>query len=254
MKLSAKPELLKILTLSAGVLGLLLRVVLYAAGTDEKGLLVTGHWASVSLWILTALLAAGLFLLTRSIQGPEDYADAHPVSFFGGAGAVAAAVTILIVTIGDFGTEALLATLLGFAAAASLAAIAFFRLTGRKPLFLFHVVLCGFFAMRMVSQYRFWNSDPQLMDYVFYLSAYVLLMLASYQQAAFDADLGNHRNLWYFSLLSVYLCIVSLKGSADTWLILACGLWAFSNLTDLRIRRRRQRPALNLEDEPQEEV
>lgn len=252
MNLSVKPELLKKLTLGMGALGLLLRVLLYATGIDETGLLASGHWASLSLWVLSCLGVLGLLALTRSIRGPEDYALAFPRSIFAGAGAFAAAAAVMVTAVRELGSQPLM-TLLSIAAAICLCITGVCRVTGQKPLFLFHGIVCVFFAVRMVTQYRYWNADPQLQDYVFYLGAYIMLMLAAYQHAAFDADMGSHKKLWLMNLLAVYLCITALKSPADSLLMLGCGFWAFSNLTDLRIRR--QRHALILEEEsPQEEV
>lgn len=253
MKLSVTPKKLQYLTLGAGGLGLALRVVLYATGTDEKGLLVSGHWAGGAIWILTAAAALFLFFLTRKIQGPAQYKDAHPVSYAAGLGAIAAGVAILVTTIGgmsaDGTTLRIVLTTVGFAAAAALVFIGICRLMGMKPLFLCHAAVCVYFALRMVSQYQLWSSDPQLQDYVFYLMAYVFLMLTAFQQAAFDADMGNHAALWGVTLASVYLCCLSLKGSRDTWLLFAAGIWAFTNLTTLTVKPRRQRPTLILDEE-----
>ena len=105
----------------------------------------------------------------------------------------------------------------------------------------------------MVSRYQMWSSDPQLQDYCFYLTAYVALMLTAYHHAAFDAGMGSHKLLWFFSLAAMYLCCLSLKGNADTVLLLGCGVWAFTNLTHLTVRPRRQRPALDLSEDPAEE-
>lgn len=257
MKLSMKPELLKILILGGGGLGLGLRTALYATGIDHKGLLVTGHWAAVALWCLTGLVALALILMTRSIRGPEQYADAHPVSAFGalGAGALAVAIGLnLFPANAPGGNLGLLAVVLGIGAVASLAYIGFCRLSRRKPFFLCHGIVCIYFAVRMINQYQFWSSDPQLQDYVFYLGAHVTLMLTAYHQAALDADFGSHRSLWIASLAAVYLCCLSLKGPADTLLILTAGVWAFSGLTNLTALKRRQRPSLNLDGEPREEV
>lgn len=257
MKLSVKPQLLKYLVLGAGGLGLILRILLYTTGTDAKGLLVSGHWAHVLLWLLTAIVAVGTFLLTRSIQGPERYQDCYPASVPAAAGALILGVMLLITTVSELSAVdsslQILLTVLGFGSALSLGVVAYCRLCGAKPLFLFHAALCVYFALRMVCQYRSWSSDPQLMDYCFYLCAYVGLMLTAYQQAAFDADMGNHRALWLLSLLTVYLCCLSLKGTRDTMLLLCAGVWAFTNLTNLTVKTRRQRPSLNLDDLPQEE-
>lgn len=258
MKLSVKPQLLKILTLSAGALGLALRNVLYATGIDEKGLLITGHWASVSLWVLTLGVILCLFLLTRPLRGPETYRDCHPASGFRALGALLGSAGLLLTTLKDISAAdgaQLLTVVLGFAAAAALAVIGICRLTGRQPLFLLHGVVCICFALRMVGQYQHWSSDPQMQNYVFYLSSYVALMLSCYHQAAFDAGMGSHRDLWATSLISVYLCCLSLTGTTDTLLLAASAIWAFTNLTSLSARPRRQRPALNLEEQPpQEEV
>ena len=143
--------------------------------------------------------------------------------------------------------------ILGLCAAVSMGIIGFCRLTGGKPLFLFHAVVCLYFALRMVSQYQLWSSDPQLLDYCFYLCAYVGLMLTTYHQASFDSDMGRHRALWTLTLITVYLCCLSLKGNQDTLIMLTGGIWAFTNLTSLTVRPRRQRPTLNLDDSTPEE-
>lgn len=256
MKFSIKPQHLKYLILGAGGLGLVLRIVLYATGTDEKGLLVTGHWARIGLWILTALTAAVIILFTKPIEGPGNYRDCYPVSYAAGLGSFAAAAGILITTISEMSALAstieLVLRLFGFGAAAAFVLIGLGRLMGTKSHFLLHAVICGYFGLRMVWQYQQWSSDPQLLDYCFYLTAYVALMLTAYQHAAFDADMGSHRQLWLLTLIAVYLCCLSLKGTQDTLLMLVCGIWAFTNLTSLTVRPRRQRPTLILDEDTPE--
>lgn len=253
MKRSVKPEFLKYLVLGAGGLGLLLRTLLYHTGIDEKGLLISGHWAAVLLWVLTFATAAALLLLTRSIQGPESYQDAHPSSAPAALGTLALTVGLAMTTVSEFaefsGTIRLLVWVLGLCAAVSMGHICYCRMIGRKPFFLCHGIVCIYFALRMVSRYQLWSSDPQLQDYVFYLGAYVALMLHAYHQAAFDADMGSHRGIWATGLAAVYLCGLSLHGPADTVLLLTAGVWAFTNTTSLTARPRRQRPKLNLEEE-----
>lgn len=253
MKFSVKPQLLKCITLAAGGVGLALRAILYATGTDEKGLLMAGHWAGISLTVLTLAVVAGLFVLTRPIKGPEEYPDAFPVSIWGGAGALAAGLCTLISAVTGFSavtdTIGLLVQILGLIAGAGLILTGLCRSLGAKPNFLLHTALCLYFAVRMVSQYRSWSSDPQLMDYCFYLCAFVCLMLTAYQFAAFDAGFGSHRSLWFTGLLGVYFCCLSLSGPQDVIFILACGIWAFTNLTSLSGRPRRKRPTLQLDQE-----
>lgn len=257
MKFSVKPQLLKYLVLGAGGLGLVLRILLYTTGMDEKGLLVSGHWAHIAVWLLTAAAAAVIFLFTRPIEGPADCRDCYPVSIPAGVGAVAAAAAILIASFSEMGSAFMpvqkIVWIFGFVAAAAFLGIGLCRLTGAGAHFLLYAAVCIYFALRMVSLYQLWSSDPQLQDYCFYLTAYVALMLCAYHHAAFGADMGNHRALWMFSLAAVYLCCLSLKGTQDTLLMLSCGLWAYTNLTSLSLRPRRQRPALVLNEQGPEE-
>ncbi|MBR3974201.1 MAG: hypothetical protein IKJ99_09680 [Oscillospiraceae bacterium] len=244
MKLSIKPQLLKLFSLTAGILGLLLYKVLYTTGMDEKGLLIAGHWAGVSLTALTAVILAAVILLTRSVSGADDYRGAHPASTPSGIGcfALAAALGMTVWQNRSFDTTLdMLMAVLMIAAAAGQVYVGICRLAGAKPLFLGNAALCACLAIRMVWQYQFWSSDPQLMDYVFFLGAYAALMLTAYQQAAFDADMGSHRVLWATSLAAVYLCFAALGGAADIPVLLTGGIWALTNLTSLK-------------EKPQEEV
>ena len=258
MKLSLNPKQFKKLILCAGILGMILRILLYTTGIDGRGLLKPAHWANIGVWLLTALTLAVLLLQCRTVTGPQQYNDCHPASFSAAVGAFAAMVGIGWITIGDFGEFSnrlnLIVWVLGLCSAVAFGCIGLCRLTGRKPLFLLHTAICIYFALRMVSQYQLWSSDPQLQDYCFYLTAHVALMLTAYHHGAFDVSMGNHRALWFFSLASVYLCLLSHMNTADSWLLLGCGIWAFTNLTQLRVRRRRPRPVLNLDaDIPAEE-
>lgn len=242
MKCAAKPGLLKFFTLSAGLLGLVLRITLYATAVDHKGLLQSGHWANIATWVLTGLVLVMIVALTRSVRGSNDYRDAHPASVGAALGCLALAAAILVGAVKSLGNPpadiaALAGLVLSFLAAISLLCICACRVAGSRAFFLFHALISVFFAVRMVGQYQQWSSDPQLLDYAFCLSAFVALMLTAYHQAAFDADMGNHRALWTLSLISLFLCIAATRTRDDLWL-LAAGFWALTNMTSLQIRPR----------------
>lgn len=244
MKNPVKADTLKYLIPGAGGLGLVLRILLYATGIDGRGLLVRGYWASTLLCVLTLAVLFFVFLATRSLGGSVDHRAAYPVSAAAAIGAFAAMIGIGITTLGEFAEFSsrlhLLIWALGLLSAVFMGCIGICRLTGKKPSFLLSAVICLYFALRMVSRYQSWSADPQLQDYCFYLMAYVALMLTAYQHAAFDEGLGNHRALWFCSLMAVYLCCVSLKGTTDLWLLLGCGIWAFTNLTSVTVCPRRR--------------
>lgn len=230
MKSGKSPIFLKYTALAAGLIGCGLRIAVYTAGTDIRRLPVSGHWSQTGLWILTAAVFTLLLCLTRSIPDSAESDSGRCIA--GGIGCLAAALAFFLAdtpdTMGGAFRSAELVLRCG--AALSLCGIAFCRFAGRRPFFLLHGVVCLYLALRMISLYRIWSSDPQLIDYGFYLGAYIAAILTAYQFAAIDADCGNHRKLWFWSLVSVYLCGVSLSGNQEPLFLLLCMIWILTNL------------------------
>lgn len=229
MKLHVKFSQLQLLTLSAAVLGLLLRIVLFTTGMDQKGMLISGHWSTTGLLALSVmicgLLIPGCALLSDSGQIPGRF---HRLA--AGAGCFGAAAAFLMSPVSPASGSVLPATCLGFLCATAFVFIGINRCLGKQPHFLAHVAVCLGFAIRMVSQYRLWSSDPQLADYCFYMISLVALMLTAYHSAAFDAGMGGFRRLRFFGLISVYFCAVSLWGSDYSLFTGLCGFWVLTNL------------------------
>lgn len=227
------PQIFKYLTLAAGIVALLLRFVLLETGVDEKGLLVTGHWADRAVWLLTAVMIGCIFLFARKYTGPDACHTASPASVPRCIGSLVAACGFLLsgsavsVTIPLAAAEPVLRIL----AAAVLAAVAYCQFRGKKSPFLFHATVCLYLALRMVCRYQAWSADPQLQHYAFYLGAHVALLLGSYQLTAFDAGLGNHRSLWRWSLGAVYLCLAALPGCEEPFFLLCCAVWMLTCLS-----------------------
>lgn len=245
MKNPVKAETTKYLMLTVAALGLALRILLYSTGVDGRGLLVRFHWTSVALTVLTVAVLVAVFLGTRTVGGSKKCRSAYPASPLAAVGAFAAMVGIGITTVmgfGEFSTRLhLIIWVLGLCSAICMGIIGFCRLTGKIPTFLLYATLCVYFALRMVSGYQNWSADPQLQDYCYYLLAYVALMLTAYHHAAFHVGVGKHQAVWFFSLMAVYFCIVALKGTTDLYLLLSCGIWAFTNMSRPNVRPRRQR-------------
>lgn len=234
MSSAVKPYLLKLTVLCAGILGLLLRAVLFTTGLDEKGLLLTGHWADSAVWLLTAAVIGIIFFILRRCAGPKDYDTAFPPALLRCVGTLVAACGFLlsnspVVSIPLATAEPMLRIL----AAAALVAVAYCRFRGKKPSFLLHGTVCLYLALRMVCRYQIWSADPQLQHYAFYLSAHVALMLACYQLAAFDAGSGNHRSLWSWGLGAIYLCLTALPSSREPFFLLCCAVWMLTGLSNL---------------------
>jgi len=224
--------LFKYLIPTAGLLGLLLRLVLLQTAVDEKGLLVSGHWADTGSWLLTAAVIGFIILGLRRCTGPEAHSAAFAASVFRCAGSLVAACGFLL-----SGSSAVTAIRLALAepvlkilAAAALVAVAYCRFREKQPSFLLHGTVCLYLALRMVCRYQVWSADPQLQHYAFYLGAHVALLLTSYQLTAFDAGSGNHRSLWRWGLAAVYLCLAAIPGSEEPFFLLCCALWMMSSL------------------------
>lgn len=248
------PNKLKYLMLGAGGIGLVLRTLYYATGVDSRGLLESFHLARILLIALTVAAAAVLIFKTRALAGPEKARDAFPQSLTAGLGCLPAGILILITTWlerdiqrGTLGTVGLM---LGIAAGLSLLDAARCRILDAPRHWISGAIVCVYFTFRTVCLYRAWSSHPQLQDYLFYLGAYIALMIASYYHAAFSCGLGNHRALWIASLAAVYFCCLCMTNSPDRLLLFCCGLWLFTNLSCLTPRQKRQMPSMKLEGTP----
>lgn len=229
MKLAVKPNLMKALIGASGILGLVLRSVLYTAGVDRKGLLVTGYWSGTAVWLLTSAVALILLLWCRRLTG----AHAFPASPFAAAGAALAGIALVLCPVAQVPSPvfAILEPVLRYAAAASLMAVSYYRFRRKQPFFLLHCCVCLYLALRLVCQYRVWSADPQIQNYAFYLGAHVALMVTAYQFAALDAGLGSLGKLWGAGLAAVYLSTVSIAGSEEPFFLICFALWIVSNLS-----------------------
>jgi len=227
------PKLLPLLPLGAGILGLILRTVLYATGIDAKGLLAAGHPLQAVLWILTALVIGGVFLCTRAVPTPKKYFDRFPPSPLAAFGSLAAGVGILLTEVLEVSAQAdtlgIVCLVLGIGSALSLGMVAHSRIKNLRPSFFFHLVVTVYLMLHPLSQYRIWCADPQLFDYCFHLLASVFLMLAAYQRTTLDAGLGNCRQYAFFSQCALFFCCMSING--DSWLFyLTMALWTATGL------------------------
>ena len=252
MKFFSKPSNLKYLVPAAGLVGLALRAMLYRTALGSDGLLQRNHPLALILWGLTAAVMVTLWLISRKIQGPEQYQDCYRTSIPGALGCLAAAIGIFLTVLNYSPTSdrlTFLCTILGYASAGVLLVLGFCRFSGFIPNFPLPTVLCLYLCLRMILQYQSWSADPQMQNYCFQLLGNVCLMLAAYHHSAFHVEMGNHKQLWFFSLAGVYFCALSLAGPEHWLFYLTTGLWALTNLTSLTGRKRRQRTPLNLSPE-----
>lgn len=224
-------------TLIFGGVGATIRWLLYALTTDEKNLIPLCHPLEILLWIVSAvtlvLILAAILPLRNAENNPNRFAPNLPAALGALAAAVGIGLTVLLYPWDYSGTLGLIRRVLGIAAAVSLLAVAFFRARGQEPFFALHAVVCVFFALHMVSCYRLWSGNPQLIDYIFSLFASIGLMLFAFYHGCLEAGMGKLRMLPITGLLTAYCCIVALSGTNYVWLYLGGGIWSITNLCRL---------------------
>ena len=237
MKKIIKPDLLPLLVLAAGVIGMLLQLWRYVGGTDEKGLILTGHASVILLGILTVLVLVLILLGTWDLREGNQYRYNFPSSLSGCVGAGIAAVMILITAVGDliaWGDVLILVTgVVGLLAGACMIAICIGRYLGRQISFLFPLVVCVFLMLHLICQYRVWSGEPQLLSYCYPLLATVCVTLSVYQDAAFAGNFGDRRAHAALHLAAVYFCCASLIGDHTPLFYLAMGAWMLTDMCRL---------------------
>jgi len=237
MKYFSKTAYLPWLTLFAGGVGLILRFWLFSTGVDSSGLLVEGHPADLLIWLLAAMVIAGLWFATGSLVAAPKYAFNYPPSLSAAIGCGFAALGIVITSVRSLtapeDTLTYVAAIMGIAAAAALVFLAVLRFRGLQPNILLHVIPCVFFMLRLISLYRHWSTNPQLQNYSFQLLGTVFLMLSAYYRAAFDVDMGRRRPLVLCHLITVFFCCLSITDLDAAIFYLPTGIWLFTDLCSL---------------------
>ncbi len=224
--------LLRILPLLLGIVGLALYMLLLATGRDERRLLIPWHWAGVVLCILSLIVLAGLPFLTGSLEKMR-YSTMFPASVFGAVGCWLAGVGLgytavrEVISAGDI--LALVAGIFGILAAICMILTGFSRLKGKIPSYLLYAVLAVYFMLHLVSQYRSWSAEPQLLRYLFSLLASVCLVFTAYLSASLAG--GQNARRWFVvcNRAALFFCCVSLAGEMPLF-YLSMAIWTGTGL------------------------
>ncbi len=231
-----KSVLLPLTALCGGAAGYALRRWLFSA-KDAEGLIARNHPASWLLLILCAGVLISFYLLTKNAGANGKYYDNFPTSYAGGLGAIAAAVGLFFIVLGSFIDRpdpiTAISNTLGLLAVFSLGFTGYCRLAHRRPNFLFHTIICLYLALFQLSRYRSWISNPEMQEYAYELLATVCLMLAAYQRAAFDLNMGNRRAQQFWGLCAVFFSLICIAGTGSKLFYASFALWTVTNLSVL---------------------
>ena len=236
MKKLLKPATLPWFVLVTGGIGIMLRFWLLS-NIDSKGLLIAGHPAGILLWVLTACTIGVVIYGCLPVVQANKYAFNFPASLPGAVGEGVLAVGILVAGIltlsNASGFLSVATAIIAFLCAPTLALCSFYRWKGVKPLFLLHGFVCLFWVLRLISLYRDWSPEPQLQRYIFQLLTHIFMMISCYQRTAFDTGNGSRRSHATAHLMAAFFSCLSIVGSRDWYLYVACVLWAITDLCRL---------------------
>lgn len=237
MKHVWKPKNLPLVTAALGGLGMTLRRLLYAFGADARGLLIPWHPISVLLTVLSVLTLGGIAAGVRTLPGSERYEDNFRPCVWAAAGhwLAAAGIGYTVLT-----NQPLMPNYLGqcwqclgCVSPACLILAGIWRLRGKMPFFLLHLIPCLFLVFHVINHYQLFSGDPQFQDYIFNLLATMALMFFAFYNASFGAGLGNRRMQLGMGLAAVYLCLTELAVSRYPVLYLGGAAWALTDLCSL---------------------
>lgn len=234
MKQTYGSRKLSVTVLLAGLAALALRMALYAAAVDAKGLLLRWHPLEIALTALTLTVLALLVPGVRKQEIPDGFETHFPASLPGAFGSAAAGAGILVTALaGSASGGSYLDTawqLFGLAAPVCFLLAGLARALGKKPFFLLHVVICLFFVLHIVIRYQLWSGNPQLQDYVFSLLGAMVLMFFGFYNAAREAGCGNYPMQLAMGLAAVYFCLGELARSSSPALYLGGLLWVLTEI------------------------
>lgn len=237
-----RPKYLPLYVTAAALVGMGLRIWTIGNGPDRSGLYAPQPLAWTLLWIVTALTLGAVIFLSRPLKVSGPYKAEFPQSIPAAIGALPAALILMlaglkVLTGSSRNLMALLTGLTGVAAAITLLLVAFGRYQGKQPSFPLHIVVCLHLGLRVFYQSRIWGNEPQISTILLPFLASICVMLAAYQLARFDVNLGNRRLCVFWNLSAVYFNILALPGT-DDWLFHgAMAIWMMTSLCSLQLRK-----------------
>lgn len=230
MKQPIKSHSLLLPAAGLGALGLVLGRLLYALALDSRGLLVRSHPLAYLLCLLIpaalVLVVSGVRKCTGSQEYPANFGPSPQAALGHALAAIAIALTVLTADAASLGGPGALWRILGILATLGLLPAAGYRFRGKQPSFVCYLVLCLFLLSHLISNYRQWCADPQILDYLFELLGVGAWMLFSYYCACFCVGLGKRRMQLATGLLTVVFCLTNLGTGGN--LLLSLGGVAFS--------------------------
>lgn len=235
-------SLLPWLVCGYGGLGGVLWALMEQFCRDDRGLLIPWNWPGILLTVMSVGICGIIVYLTRPLAGSNRYSENFPASLPGAISHFTLAAGILWMLFMNPSDHrdvlSILHGALGILSLPCLILAGISRWKGKRPNFLFHGLLCAFFAIHMAEQYRQWSSNPQTADYLCQLLACAGLTLTAYHRAAFDVGMGNRVRHLTVGLIAAYFSLASCFVEGMGLSYLAFGFWSAADLCAIQPRPR----------------
>lgn len=203
-------------------------------GYDAKGLYVWSTPAQLGLLTVCAVFAAVLVGLTmrRSTQ-VQKYRDFFPECWVRGGCMVLAGVMLLLSVIYALTPVPAAIRILGVAAAGCMAAGGIFLASGYHPPFGIHGIVCVYFVVRLLMNYRSWGASTHLERYAFLLLADVMLMLYSFHRCAADAGIYARRRMLLTGFGAMFCSLAAMANDPDPVFYVMAVIWVAGSMCTL---------------------
>lgn len=252
MKKTLKLDLYPWLTLGLGMLAAMCMFLLCKTGVDDRGLFVPGHWASIALWCLTAIMAVVLAVSARDMKGRTKYSRMFPPSRMAAVGTLAAGLGILATAMDSLTAGEpirIMSGVLKILAALILVYLAWCRWENRRGSFLAWGVVTLYLMARLMLEYQSWSGQPELLEYFFPLVSAVCLTLAFYQRTAFAVNMGSRRMYLVFTQAGAFCALAALAGDFSPFHA-GMALWALTDLCSQKPLRPKGKYASKPQENP----
>lgn len=211
---------MKWLTIAGGVLAGGLRQWTLSMGENSRGLYPAGHPGWIGYLVVSAVMVALLFLLSRQdTGGTVSPRGSIYLSAVAALGLVVHGLTAL--QNADTFTPAV--ALLGFAAAAALVLDILRQRRGGAPLSAAFVLPCLYFGLQLFLLNQTFSGETELLRFIPQLLALAAGALACYQLWGRRIGLDNESKRLFWQCCAGYLCIAA---AAGCHIMYACvGIW-----------------------------
>lgn len=211
-----------------GLVGCWLYWAIYSRGEQ---ILTRGTLPEILLWVLTAAVFAGAFVIIRGTQVGEIQ---RGVAWVGNiVYALGTATLMLESPKGPAGLILLYRTFVCLSAAALLAELLTAK-SGKTVKFLVKFPPCVLALLHLVECYQLWSEKPLVLDYFFGLGAVLCLMMFSYHRLARSVDLPAKAIQPLCGLLGSFFGVVAAMQGEFTLFFAAAAVWMMAEMTNLQ--------------------